>query len=206
MWFCCSREDPEGLRRLVESWPADASPLLVSLWYDDPRFEDYYKLEIPEGWIFIETSEGDSVKSLGQLYKLYPDEKFYGLIDASCEILTGNLMELERLAGDWYVAFPNDLEYAHKLSRIPVIGGEAVRALDTLMPGDIEDFQVAWYNLGLQTGLLRYAHDIVVRCHQPRGFEDAREALKDWAEFTMGREAERLWGAAHGSLDVKFQP
>jgi len=171
MFLCPSRSRPHNLQRLIDAYEKTHATVRIVLRLDDndPRLDEYFKLMVPDSWV---VHVGPQVKMGGAMretYTEFPDEPFYSYIgDDSIPRTVYWDKELAKTAGDWLIAYPNDLLKGESQATHPVIGGELLRAVGywTLPCLTHLYTDTVWDYLGKQLGLLRYRADVVIEhCH-----------------------------------------
>lgn len=171
MFLCPSRSRPHNLQRLIDYYEKTHAyvKFLVRLDEDDPYLEDYLKLVIPDSWI---VHIGPQVKMGGAMretFKEFPNEPFYSFIGDDTIPRTEYWdKELIETAGDWLIAYPNDLLKGRKQATHPVIGGELLRAVGywTLPCLTHLYTDTVWDYIGKMLDLLRYREDVILEhCH-----------------------------------------
>ena len=165
-WLCPTFQRPHRLAELANSWVKHCagSKLYVRVWKDDPKKEEYFSIEWPEEFELFEGDYQGAGESLQQMWRMRPDEKCYGFIGDDIVIRTPNAVErLEREAGDWYIAYPNDTFQRNRLPTHFCVGGKLTNVVGWLVPNGIRHgyMDLPMLNLGLNTGLLRYCPDII---------------------------------------------
>ncbi len=165
-WVCPTLGRPEKLKELAGSWEkyGDGRELNVRIWTGDPRREDYLKETWPKGWTLYESEHRDIVGTLNEWFKAHPKEDFYGFMQDDLRLLTpGGVEILEALAHPFYISYPNDALQRHRLCTTFCIGGELARLMGWWVhPSLKKDYvDTVWMHLGQQTGLLRYAADVI---------------------------------------------
>ena len=165
-WFCPTRGRPERLAELALSWEKcePDTPLFLRLWEGDKRLDDYLKWEWPNTWEITVNKHETVIQAMNGFFDWRPNEAFYGLVTDDIILRTpGGLKELERVAGDWFVAFPNDLMWRHRLPGHPCCGGNLLRTLGYWFPREFEHNQadVAFLQVVENCGLLRYCPHVI---------------------------------------------
>lgn len=171
MYICPSYGRPERLQRLDQSLVATghkAFPLIVVL--DENQKELYERYDYKSAFTFIYVSIRGVNNILNEMFKRYPWATSYGVIADDCVIRTGEaLYKLEELAGEYSVAFGNDLHWGPEIPTHPCIGGAFLRALGYWSePRFLHNGpDKVWAALGRMTGLLRYDPTIVIEHEHP---------------------------------------
>jgi len=167
MWFLPSRGRPANLERFVKAYTETGATTPVYLWFDldDPRLKEYQDVEIPDNWAVHVNGSRNIGEMMNQFVKTFPDAAFYGFLADDCLPRTpGWDKALIEAAGDWGIAYPNDLFQGEKLCTFPCCGGRLVRELGWwALPGlrhlFIDD---ALMTVGKRIGRLTYLPDVVL--------------------------------------------
>ena len=146
--------------------------------YVDEDDGSYDRLRLPRNWSIHREPRWLSLQgSMQWCYQRFPDATQYGwLADDTRPRTRGWDKQLEAAAGEWRLAYANDLWYSlnpgereqlergHNLSSGLCWGGELVRAVGWwALPGVIQaGIDTAWTDLVRPLGLHCYRHDIVV--------------------------------------------
>lgn len=165
-WLCPTLKRPERLAELAVSWVRHSpeTELLVRVWKDDPKKDEYFSIEWPETWQLFESDKLGAGETLQEMWLMRPDAPFYGFIGDDIVLRTpAGLERLEAMAGDWFIAYPNDTLQRHRLCTHFCVGGRLTNVLGWLVPGGIQHgyMDVPLMNIGLNTGLLRYCPDVI---------------------------------------------
>ena len=165
-WFCPTRGRPERLAELALSWEEHEpdTELFLRLWEGDPRVSEYLDRDWPEGWHFEVTDEEHVAEAMNGFFDRDSKGDFYGLITDDVVLQTPNgLRILENLARHWYVSYPNDLWWRHRLAGHMCCGGELLRTLGFWVPRVFKHNQidVAITEIARECGLLRYCAEVV---------------------------------------------
>lgn len=166
MWFCPTFQRPEGLLKLADSWEKyqPGKKLVVRVWENDPKGEQYARTEWPESWIFYTSAAEKFTPALNEFFAKYPDEPHYGFIADDMRLTSeGGLEYLEGLADPFFLAYPNDTIQREILPTHYCIGGDLVRMLGWFSPPFLEHCYTdqVWKFLASKAGLLRYAPQVV---------------------------------------------
>jgi hypothetical protein len=164
VWLCPSYKRPENFARLVAACEETAPGIsvIVRLDEDDP-FLDQYK--IPDGWVRLVGPPTKPGLVKNEMLRAFPDESFYGIIaDDVIPRTPGWNTILEQAAGDWFIAYPNDLIRGEIQVTHGVMGGALVRTLGWWeLPGLVGLFgDTLWYELGKRLELLHYFPNVVL--------------------------------------------
>lgn len=165
-WLCPTFQRPERLAELAYSWVKNApgKKLYVRVWKDDPKKEEYLKVEWPEEFELYEGDYQGAGETLRHLWTALPEEPCYGFIGDDCVLRTpGGIDELERTAGDWFIAYPSDTLQRHRLPTHFCVGARLTNVLNWIVPAGIRHgyMDLPLLNIGLNTGMLRYCPHVV---------------------------------------------
>ena len=163
MWLCPTYQRPERLQDLAESWVKyESGRLMVRVYEHDPRKEDYFKIQWPEGWLLYESPEKGAGEALNGLYIKYPDEKTYGFIGDDV-VLKTPLGLLEETAFPWYVAFPNDTIQGHRMPTHFCVGHKLAKVMGGIVPPMFKHnyMDIGLANIAAPFSLLRYCPEVV---------------------------------------------
>jgi hypothetical protein len=136
MWLLTSLLRPDRIRGLVDSYAwGDHSPVILTLSEKDARLGEYIGQSWPESWRIETVPMLGNGPTYNEMLRRYPNEPQYGfLADDQILRVPGMLRELERRAGDWRIAYPDDGHWQANLPTMPCIGGELVRTVGFLAP------------------------------------------------------------------------
>lgn len=166
MWICPTFSRPKRLKELARSWERcqPQSRLFVRLWREDPAYLEYKTMNWPKLWKFYDSDAKGCGEALNEFYQLHPEEAFYGFIADDIVLRTkGGLEHLQALASPFFIAYPNDTIQRHRLCTHFCIGGDLVREMGWFAYPAFHHGQIdmVWHHLGLLTGLLRYAPQVI---------------------------------------------
>lgn len=142
-----------------------SSTLAVRLDDDDPALPAYRALDWP-GFATVWT--GQRVKMGGAMVEAFarwPDAGCYGPMSDDAVPMTARWdAELTETAGDWFIAFPDDLLKGAAQATHPHVGGAFLRAVGFWsLPGLVHLYTDAvWDWLGRLYGNLIYRPDVVI--------------------------------------------
>ena len=203
MWLIPTRKRPQQMRELIASMEATGCVPECAVMIDG-EFEDYQGVEFPAHW-HVHASHGhlELQRAWNTLFRLYPNEKTYGLIgDHTRPESPDWATRLEEAAGDWntsschdYRSRFNRVTGLRRMSAANVLGGELARELGYVWPdfcvhlaGD-DALELIWHHLGLEVRL----EDVKVR---DLHFIDG--------EIPIDENHDRVWqGVAYAEADEK---
>ena len=170
MWILTSLSRPERIRALVDSYAwGDESQVYLTLYEKDPLIDRYLDQKWPASWMIELVSMLGNGPTYNEMLRRYPNEQTYGFLADDAVLETpGMLWRLERAAGDWAVAYPNDGVWKDGgLATMPCIGGELVRAAGYLSPPNFVHMSIdsVWTVIAQRLGTekympeLRYTHN-----------------------------------------------
>jgi len=167
-WFCPTFQRPERLAELALSWERNAPgvPLHVRVWEKDPRKEDYFKYDWPDGWELYESKKEWAGEAFNEYFDWNPNEDFYGFIGDDTVLRTKNgLKALEITAGRMFMSYPNDTIHRHRLNPHYCLGGDTARALGFVTPRTFYHFNMdrAMQFITGNCGLQRYCPQVVLQ-------------------------------------------
>lgn len=140
----------------------------VAVMVDGPR----YNIEWPSHW-HIHESFGhiEMQRALNELYKLYPNEKSYGILTDQSRPQTPRWAEkLEEAAGDHYIAMCNTTKNRMNprtgLRRITTTctGGDLIREIGWVWLDKVTHLygDDAWEEIGYALGCIKYLPEVVI--------------------------------------------
>lgn len=130
-----------------------------------------YTIDWPDHWKVHQSDEHlEMAGSINALFKLYPNETFYGMLDDHTRpISPGWSQEMQKAAGRWNLASGWNLTNRMKNERMRIncyaMGGDLARSLGWVWP----DFVTHMYgddaleDLGYELGVLKFVEDAVFR-------------------------------------------
>lgn len=166
MWFCPTFQRPERLAELALSWDRceKGKKLHVRVWRGDPKLNQYFAYEWPEGWELSVTDHEWTAEALNGFYDWNPNQDFYGFIADDIVLRTpGGLKIVEDAAKPWFMAYPNDGHWRHFMPTHFCMGGELLRTLGYWVPRVLKHngIDMAMLNVARNCGLLRYCPQVV---------------------------------------------
>lgn len=132
MWCLPTHKRPEKLKLFLDSLSGVDSDekVLLMIWREDPRKEDYLRMDFPDSWSVYVGAEQFCRDKMNKAFAIYPNEAFYGLLTDDIRLLTpGMLFKMRREAEKGKFVWPDDGIWHERLSTHPVVWGEFVRAL-----------------------------------------------------------------------------
>lgn len=217
MWVCPAFQRPERLAELALSWERcePGRELYVRVWKDDPRKEEYFSYEWPTGWQLYESPAEWCGEALQEFYHLNPKAETYGFIGEDVVLRTpGGLGRLEAMAEPWYIAYPNDLLRRNRASAHICMGGKLATKLGWFSHPSFKHnyLDIVWYNVGLNTGTLRYMPDVIFDHQHPyrevvemddvylKGMNTETEGLGQWMAYRdqqLAKDVVKVVAAIH---------
>ena len=196
-WICPTFQRPERLAELALSWEKcePGRQLWVRVWENDPRKEDYFRFEWPDGWVLFEHESEWCGQALNTYFDWNPNEAYYGFIADDIVLRTpGGLGELEQAAGDWCVAYPNDTIHRHRGCTHFCVGGQFARKLNYFVPRELKHHFIdnALMSIASNCGLDRYCPWVIFQHKHFLAGTAERDATyeKIWGEVTRQQVAE----------------
>lgn len=165
-FLCPTFQRPERLAELALSWEEHepGTKLYVRIWEHDPCREEYLSIQWPESWeLYVSPAKGAG-EALNEFFRLHPNEESYGFIGDDVVLrTTGGVGELERTAGEWFIAYPNDCVQRFLIPTHFCIGGELARTIDCVVPPMFKHnyIDVGLKELGERMNLLRWCPHVI---------------------------------------------
>lgn len=170
MWILSSYGRHDRIRKVVDSYAWTDEKVILALCVTDKRAGEYLAQSWPAQFRIEIVNVEFNGPTYNEILRLYPDEPNYGFLadDAILEV-PGMLLELERAAGDWNVAYANDQHHKDTNATMPCIGGELVRAAGYLAPPKFMHWAIdnVWHEIGRRLGVLRYFEQLTYRHEHP---------------------------------------
>jgi len=165
-WVCPTFQRPERLAELAESWEKHetGTPLMVRVWDQDPRKEDYFKITWPKGWELYESPARGAGEALNEYFRMNPNEQTYGFIGDDVVLRTPQGLELlDATAYPWFLAYPNDTIQRHMMCTHFSLGGEFARTIATIVPPMFKHtyMDVGLWHVAAPMNLTRYCPHVV---------------------------------------------
>lgn len=165
-WFCPTFQRPERLAELALSWEKTVAGkiLYVRVWDKDPRKDDYFSYEWPEGWILYESDKEWAGEALNEHFDQHPDDGFYGFIGDDIVLRTKHGLDvLEHTAGNMFMAYPNDTVHRHRMYTHFCLGGGTARSFGFVIPRVFYHFNMdrALGFIMANCGLQRYCPQVI---------------------------------------------
>lgn len=167
MWILPTRNRPDRLSKFFDSCKRTfvSTPGLVIV--DGPDGGDYSAVVFHGGWnISVTEKRTDVCGVVRKAFRDNPNEPFYGILaDDIVAETRGWDRALAFAAGDWNVAYPNDLLNGERMATMPVVGGKLARALGNIIPPGFvhTKFDRAWMDVGRGIGRLKYLPDVKIK-------------------------------------------
>jgi hypothetical protein len=217
MWFCPTFQRPARLRALAESWEVcePGKGLLVRVWSHDPFKDEYFAMRWPKTWVLYESEEETCVDAVNEFFHSHQGQQNFGFIGDDVVLRTyRGLEKLEEAAGSKYIAYPNDLIQRNRLCTHFCMGGDIARTLEHIFPPRFKHgyCDVALFNLGINTGILRYQsnvifdhqHPVVKKAEWDETYELGESYLqageRDWKEYSadqLGKDVIKILTLTH---------
>lgn len=162
MWVLPSLGRPKMAQKVAEI--AAEVPILLRLHWGDPHLDEYEAIKWPKAWKVAIYPQQNLADSLNWAFRKYPNEAQYGfLADDTLPSPENWAKMLEKEAGDWNVAYPDDGHHHEKLCPHHCIGGELMREVGWwALPGLRHSFlDTVWYVIGMKTDALRYVRKVL---------------------------------------------
>lgn len=188
MWLLPTRNRQKAMEACIEAMRLTGEIPEVAVMVDGPM----YDIKWPEHW-HIHESYGhlEMQLALNALYKLYPNEKNYGLLtDQSRPQTPGWATKLEEAAGNRLIAMCNTTKNRVNprtgLRRITTTctGGDLIRAIGWVwLPNVVHLYgDDAWEDIGYALNVIRYLPEVVILA-----------LLKRDGEVEIDANHRRLW-------------
>ena len=168
MWLLPTRNRPKAMEATIEAMRLTGEIPEVAVMVDGPM----YQIDWPKHW-HIHESYGhlEMQRSLNALYRLYPNEKNYGLLTDQSRPQTPDwASKLESAAGDGFIAMCNTTKNRVNprtgLRRITTActGGDLIRAVGWVWPPFVVHLygDDAWEDIGYALNVIRYLPEVVI--------------------------------------------
>lgn len=141
MFICPTRGRPDNLRRLVRAVLDTADnphlPWLVRIDDDDPRLDDYRRINLPVGWKMEIGPRISCTPVFNEGFHKFPNEPWYGLMSDDQMPVTRHWdSTLIGAAGSDKMAYGADGIRDEAIAGMPIIGGDLARSIGWLqLPG-----------------------------------------------------------------------
>jgi hypothetical protein len=136
----------------------------LTLYEKDPLIDRYLEQRWPDSWQIELVDMRGNGPTYNEMLRRYPQEATYGFLADDAVLDTpGMLRQLERAAGDWGVAYPNDGIWKDGgLATMPCLGGKLVRAAGYLSPPNFVHMGIdsVWTAIGQKLGCLKYLPEL----------------------------------------------
>ncbi len=212
MWIVPSYRRPKSLARLIEVCKRTAPEvkMVVRLHEGDPFEKEYAALNYPENWEVVTGPQQRASGALQHIFRLFPNEKSYGFIADDIITNTKNWDKLlERKAGEWCLAYPDDGVHGKALCTHFCIGGKLVRNVGWLGPSWIDHNYIdnTWYAVAYGLEILRYCPEVEFEHLHPghgkaekdftydlgmKNYDKDEAAFKEWGEADYEKLIRRL--------------
>jgi len=184
MWFLPTRNRPQACRELLAAMQSTEIPK-VTVMIDGPPYE----IDWPAHWRIHQSEEHlEMQRALNLLYKLYPNEPWYGLITDHSRPVTKNWSTLiEKEVEPFSVILVNDTKNRlhpdsglRRITSASAYGGELVRTLGWVWLNTVVHMygDDAWERIGHVLGI-KYLPDVIVKDLLVREGEIQRDGNHD---------------------------
>lgn len=169
MWFLPTRNRPQACQELLEAMIETGDVPRVAVMIDGPQYE----MVFPTHWRIHQSEVHlEMQRALNLLFKLYPNEPWYGLLTDHSRPLTRNWSQkIEFFIKPRSIVLVNDTKNRlnpagkRRITSASVYGGGLVRSLGwvwlntvTHMYGDD-----AWEDIGHALGVIKYLPEVIVK-------------------------------------------
>lgn len=188
MFMCPAYKRPHKLAELAESWEkfCPESPLWVRVWSGDEFAERYEEYEWPRKWKFYRSDAQTAGEAIQEFAETWPGERI-GFVGEDIVISTPNAIEeLEESAGEYYLAYPNDLIQRHALPTHFCVGPKLIKWLDgrlTIPKFPHHFLDTRLWAIAYSTGLLRYRPDVLFYHKHPAARRVAPDPVYEETEW-----------------------
>lgn len=205
MWILTSLGRPDRLKDVAAGyfWGAESRVVLV-LYEGDPKLKQYLSHQWPAAWRIETVPMPGNGPTYNEMLRRYPRESCYGfLADDALLDVQGMLVELERAADDWNVAYANDGHQGANLATMPCLGGELVRAVGYLAPPNLMHWAIdnVWTKIGEKLGCLHYMERLTYTHRNP-----VWKTAPDDSTYQQSRLASFGWEDVYRSWMVNQLP
>jgi hypothetical protein len=220
MWHIPTRGRPERLRSLIAAMKAHGSvePAVVWTNFDDSSYDEYMKIELPQGWHFYQMEEGvrGCAAKLRRAFELHPNDSWYGFMADDIGIETDGFEQtLIGAAGLWGIASGNDMARARenvmegRLNGASVFGGGLLRALGYWVPPDFIQLYIddVWETIGRSLGNWRTLMDVATT-HSFKQYIDTSKmdatcaSMNSPAMYETGKQIFEKWTVDAAADDI----
>ncbi len=168
MWLLPTRNRPKAMEACIDAMRLTGDIPDVAVMVDGAM----YDIDWPANW-HIHESYGhlEMQRSLNALYRLYPNEKCYGLLtDQSRPVTPEWSKKLEEAAGSGFMAMcnttKNRINPRTGLRRVTTIctGGDLIRAVGWVWPDCVTHLygDDAWEDIGYALNVIKYMPEVVI--------------------------------------------
>jgi hypothetical protein len=196
-----SRGRPESMQRFIDAYRATKARATMFVWVDDddPRIEDYRRLDYPPHW---QVNYGPRFANacngvVEEMFRLFPQASCYGLMSDDVVPRTSHWdLKLANAAGRDRLAYGDDGFQGRNLATHPVIGGDLVRAIGWIVLPCVKHSFVdtALHTIAQGTGRIVYVGEVKTEHLHPLAGKAPNDATYRFREsFTEDREAFSKW-------------
>lgn len=210
MWILPTRGRPASLIRFMEAWEKTgaSTPVMVRFDDDDTELQKYIEIKLPLNFIRIIGPRIGLSRSINQVFEIYPDEPWYGLL---ADDLLPQTPEWDKLlvetADTFNISYPNDMGKFPELPTHPCVGGDLVRAIGWFGFPPTQHYFVdtIWKYLGEQLhNIYRLDAVVVEHLHYSTGKSEMDQNYQESSgKWQHDKRAYKEWCNAHGKQLVE---
>ena len=161
-----TRGRPKELARFIQAYRDTNAGHAVLMYFDedDPALPDYKEILYPDHWLRMVGPRKRPGPTYNEIFRLYPNEAFYGMLADDIVPLTQNWDEiLVEKAGADGMSWPDDLMWHDEIATHPVIGGDLVRAAGFICYNLLQQYfgDTWWTFVAKKLGVARYCPEVV---------------------------------------------
>lgn len=189
MWFLPTRNRQKAVRQLILAMEGTGEVPEVAVMVDGPKYQDF---EWPSNWHIHQSAEHLEMGwALNELFKLYPNEKTYGILTDSHRPLTANwASKMEAIAEQGLIANSNEnrermnpVTLRKRLATI-CFPGDLIRALGWICLPKLVHLYAddVWEDIGYGLNIVRHLPDVIILA-----------LLKREGEVEIDENHKRIW-------------
>lgn len=173
VWITPSRERPEKLKRLIESWrntTSGLSDLLVCYDSDDRSYDEMIEEYDDVIWCLNEGGTKSFLRILNTIALVCcNDYQYLGFMEDDCVFETKDyeqkFIDKFRELGPYGIVFANDLLNTPKLITLPVLNSNIIKGLGFYCPEELNCLFADnyWRDLATALGSEHYFEDVVIK-------------------------------------------